>query len=338
MMARRVVVLVLVGLVLSVSGTTMARGAGWAESLFPERAHDFGPVPRGAKLKHDFVLTNLLAEPVTILNLRPSCGCTSGKASTSTVNPGQSAVIEAQMDTRNFLGVKATILYTTLVTASGREAEVRLGVTSNILADIVLNPGSVDFGTVMKGQSPSQVLTIDRIGAPGWKFERMVSASHLLTAQLVETRRDSKGSASYTLTVGVKPDAPAGPIRDEIRLLSNDRETPSIPVMVTAFVRGDLTAAPSVLSMGEASSTAIKQGRFVLRASRPFTITQVEGAGDGFSIVPVDEARKTVHVLTVAYRPDEGTTRGDLRRVFRVHTDLRDEPPLDLTATLRVAP
>ena len=76
-------------------------------------------------------------------------------------------MIEAQMDTRNFLGLKSTILYVTLVTASGREAEVRLGVTSNILADIVLNPGSLDFGTVMKGQTPSQVLTIDRIGAPG---------------------------------------------------------------------------------------------------------------------------------------------------------------------------
>ena len=146
------------------------------------------------------------------------------------------------------------------MTASGREAEVRLGVSANILADIVLNPGSIDFGTVMKGQARSQVLTIDRIGAPGWRFERMVSASRVLSAQLVESRRNAKGDVSYTLTVGIKPDAPAGPLRDEIRLLSNDRETPSIPVMVTAWVRGDLTAAPSVLSLGEADWAAAKAG------------------------------------------------------------------------------
>jgi hypothetical protein len=306
--------------------------------LFPERAFDFGPVPRGAKIKHDFVLFNRLAEPVTILNLRPSCGCTSGKASASTVDPGQTAVIEAQMDTRNFLGRKSTVLYVTLLTASNREAEVRLGVNSNILADIVLNPGAIDFGTVLKGQTPSQVLTIDRIGAPGWKFERMVSASRVLTAQLVETKRDGNGATSYKLTVGVKPDAPAGPVRDEIRLLSNDRETPSIPVMVTAFVRGDLTASPSVLTMGEGSSSAAKQGRFVLRCSRPFVISHVDGQGDGFSLAPDDGTRKTMHVLTVDYRPEEAQTRGDLRRVFRVHTDLDSEPPLDLTATLHVAP
>jgi hypothetical protein len=337
-MARRMIWCVVGGLVVLALGTGMARAAGWADSLFSERTHDFGPVPRGAKVKHEFVLTNRLAEPITILNLRPSCGCTSGKASTSTVNPGASAVIEAQMDTRNFLGIKATILFVTLVTASGREAEVRLGVTSNILADIVLNPGSIDFGTVMKGQTPSQVLSIERIGAPGWRFERMVSASRVLSAQLVEVRRDPKGAVSYTLTVGIKPDAPAGQVRDEIRLLSNDRETPSIPVMVTAYVRGDLSAAPSVLAMGEVSSTAGKQGRFVIRASRPFAITTVEGAGDGFAIEPPDAARKTMHVLTVAYKPEEGSTRGDLRRVFRVHTDLPGEPPLDLTATLHAAP
>jgi hypothetical protein len=326
------------GLVLGVIGTESSMGAAWSDSLFPERKFDFGPVPRGAKVKHDFMLVNRLAEPVTILNLRPSCGCTSGKASAASVSPGQTAVIEAQMDTRNFLGIKSTILYVSLVTASGREAEVRLGVNSNILADIVLNPGAIDFGAVKMGETPSQVLTIDRIGAPGWRFERMVSASRVLTAQLVETQRDVKGATSYKLTVGVKPDAPAGPVRDEIRLLSNDRETPSIPIMVTAIVRGDLTAAPSVLTLGEASSSAGKQGRFVLRSSRPFAIVQVEGAGDGFSVVPADAIRKTMHVLTVDYKPEEGQTRGDLRRVFRVHTDLEGEPPLDLIATLHVSP
>jgi hypothetical protein len=50
------------------------------------------------------------------------------------------------------------------------------------------------------------------------------------------------------------------------------------------------------------------------------------------------DARQAVHVVTVAYKPEEGTTRGDLRRVFRVHTDLPGEPPVDLTATLHIDP
>jgi hypothetical protein len=319
------------------TGTGWVRAAAWTDALFPQNRHDFGPVPRGARVKHDFLLVNRLAEPITILNLRPSCGCTSGRASASIVGPGQTAVIEAQMDTRNFVGLKSTVLYVALMTAGGREAEAGLGVTAQILSDIVLNPGSIDFGTVLRGQSPTQVLTIDRINGEGWRFERMISASRALNAQLVETGRKG-GAVSYSLSVSLKPDAPAGSLRDEIRLISNDPETPSIPILVTARIRGDLTAAPSILALGQLSSSAGVQGRFIIRGSRPFTIQSIEGAGDGFSTTGTTGARQAVHVVTVAYKPEDGTTRGDIRRVFRIHTDLPGEPPLDLTATLHVDP
>jgi hypothetical protein len=241
------------------------------------------------------------------------------------------------MDTRNFVGTKSTILYVTLITASGREGEARLGVSSVILSDIVLNPGAIDFGAVARGQSPARVLTIDRINAPGWKFVRMMSASRAINAQLAETARTAS-SVSYTLTVSLKPDAPTGFIRDEIRLISNDAETASIPLTVTAWIRGDLTAAPSVLSLGQIHSAAGAEGRFIVRSSRPFTIRSIEGAGDGFSTSPPDAKLQSTHVVTVAYKPEDGTTRGDIRRIFRVQTDLPGEPPLDLTATLHVDP
>ena len=59
------------------------------------------------------------------------------------------------MDTRNFVGPKATTLYVSLVTAGGQEAEARLGISATILSDIVLNPGTIDFGAVARGQAPS---------------------------------------------------------------------------------------------------------------------------------------------------------------------------------------
>jgi hypothetical protein len=336
-MARRVFRTVVGSWLLIGLSAGSVRAAAWTDALFPENRHDFGMVPRGVKVKHDFLLVNRLAEPITILNLRPSCGCTSGRTNTSTVAPGQTAVIEAEMDTRNFVGQKSTVLYVSLITASGRQGEVGLGVISHILSDIVLNPGAITFGTVTRGQSPTQVLTIDRINAPGWKFVRMVSACRAIDANLAETSRTAT-SASYKLTVSMKPDAPAGLLHDEIRLISNDSEAPSIPLMVTAVVRGDLSAAPSVLSLGQIHSAAGAQGRFVVRSSRPFTIQSIEGVSDGFSTSLPDGTRQPMHVVTVAYKPEEGTTRGDIRHIFRVHTDLPGEPPLDLTATLHVDP
>jgi hypothetical protein len=321
-------------LALAMSATT-ARAAGWADAMFGERAHDFGPVPRGAKVRHSFVLNNRQAEPVTILDVRASCGCTTGRATASVVQPGGSAAVEAEMDTRNFVGKKATVLYVSLVTASGREAEVRLNVSSNILSDIVLNPGTIDFGAVARGQGREQTLTIERVGMPTWQVQRMVSSCKAIDATLTQTVRNGQ-SVGYVLKVALLPDAPAGTVRDEIRLMTNDPETPVFPVQVTATIRGDLTASPSLLALGNVVSAGGAQGRFLVRSSRPFAVRAVEGDGDGFKATVDDAAPKAVHVVTVACHPDEGKTRGDLRRVFRVHTDLAGEPPLDLTVTLHV--
>jgi hypothetical protein len=314
-----------------------AGAADWAEGLFSEKVHDFGPVPRGGKFRHDFLLTNRLSEPLTILNVRASCGCTTGRAGVSQLAPGQSTVIEAQIDTRNFVGLKSTVLYVTLVNAAGQESEARLKISTNILSDVVLNPGSIDFGAVSQGQSPTQVLTIDRLGLPNWRVERMVSASRALSGQLVETARKDT-TVQYTLTVSLKPDTPSGIIRDEIRLLTNDPETANIPIPVTALVRGDLVASPSMLALGRVTSAGGAQGRFLVRASKPFSIVAVEGSGDGFSVAPLEASKATAHILTVVYKPEEGRTRGDIRRTFRVITDLPGEPSLDLVASCHVDP
>jgi hypothetical protein len=180
-------------------------------------------------------------------------------------------------------------------------------------------------------------LTVDRVGAPDWRVERMVSACKAIDATLTETAREG-GSVSYLLKVNLRSDASSGVVRDEIRLLTNDSETPVLPVQVSASIRGELTASPSVLALGAPSSTAGAVGRFLVRASKPFVVRAVEGEGDGFTTAVDDQTAKPVHIVTVSYKPEEGTPRGDLRRVFRLHTDLDGEAPLDLTATVQAAP
>jgi len=313
----------------------MALAGNWAEGMFAESAHDFGPVPRGSVVWHAFVFNNRTAEPVTVLNVRASCGCTTGKAGPGPIAPGASGVVEAEMDTRNFVGKKSTRLFVTFVTAGGRESEARLGVSSTILSDIVLNPGSLDFGTVARGSSPTRVLTIDRLGAPQWKATRMISASRALEASLVETSRTAS-NVGYSLTVAIKPGAPAGLLRDEIRILTNDPESPSVPVMVTAQVReGGLIATPALLALGKPTATAGAQGRVLVRGPQPFAIVGVEGAGDGFLAAEAGSARAATHVLAVTFRPTPGGPKGELRHTFRVLTDLPGEPPLEVTATAR---
>lgn len=331
--------LLLIGLVVA-GGASTAAAQGFGLGLFSERGVDFGPVPRGAKVRHNFVLTNRLPEAVTILNVTASCGCTTGRASATTVPPGGTAVIEAEMDTRNFVGMKATTLTVALMTASGRQDEVKFGVQSNILADIVLNPGSADFGVVAKGQTPQQVISIERLGNPRWGFTRMIASPEfcrVVHADLKESYRSADG-VGYNLVITLRPDAPAGVIRDEIRLVTNDPESPSVPVLVTAQVQGSLTATPALLALGNVAGDAVAQGRFVIRADQPFTITGLAGDGDGFTLAAADATPKPLHVVTVSFDPSKSPLRGDLRRDFQVTTSLPGEAPVNLSATLRAQP
>jgi hypothetical protein len=323
--------------VVLVVGTTSASAANWGESLFSERTHDFGTVARGSVVRHPFVLTNRLAEPVTIVNIRASCGCTSGSANASVVPPGGSAIVEAQMDTRNFVGPKATVLFVLLATPSGGEVEVGIPVQSLILSDVVLNPGTIDFGTLTRGQKVSRELTIDRINLDGWKINKMVSASKVLDANLVETVRQG-ATVGYKLTVSLKADAPTGVIRDEIRLLSNDPATASIPIPVSGVIRGDLNASPSQLNLGNVVSAGGVQARFFVRGSKPFSIVKIDGAGDGFELSPPDKGAKAAHVVTVTFKPEASPARGEIKRVFRVTTDVAGEAPVEVNATLHLAP
>ncbi len=138
--------------------------------------------------------------------------------------------------------------------------------------------------------------------------------------------------------VSLKPDAAAGLIRDEIRLVTNDPETPSIPVPIGAQIQGELTATPASLALGNVSSAAGVQGKFVVKASKPFAIAKIEGAGDGFALKEGESAKKALHILTLTFNPAEAKTRGDLTKSFRITTDLPGEAPLDVSASLHIEP
>ena len=98
--------------------------------------------------------------------------------------PGQSATVEAQMDTRNFVGKKETVLYVTLVTAGtpGRSA-------AGCLLDDPQRRGAEPrrrrFRRGDRGQTPSLVLAIDRVGSPEWRAQRMILGCRI-DATLVE--------------------------------------------------------------------------------------------------------------------------------------------------------
>jgi len=199
----------------------------WARQMFGRTSHDFGTVARAAKTEYVFEFTNRLNQEVHILGVRASCGCTTPKVETYTVKPGEKGRIRAILNTRTFKGaLSATI---TVVFDRPYYAETQLTVRGYVRRDVVLNPGSADFGDVAQGQGATCKIDLQYAGRNDWAITAIRSPNPHITVRAEQTRRDY-GRVGYDVMVRLSPDAPPGFINTEVTLVTNDWQKQNVPL------------------------------------------------------------------------------------------------------------
>jgi hypothetical protein len=313
-----------------------AQVTNWSDVIFPEHAHDFGTVARGSKVKHSFKLVNSTNQTIHITDWRTKCGCTDVKVGAREIPPGTQTFVEATLDTTKFQGYKASGL--TLVFDRPSFAEKDLALTCFIRGDVLLTPGSVDFGEVNRTNAQPQVLTLNYLGGQtNWGVLKLTTLSDHITAKLEElpgTRTPS--SVQYRLTASLKPSTPVGYFRDEIVLETNDPQSPKIPVSVTANVQANVVLSPRVLPMGTIRPGQTVSKDVLVRAGRAFTISGVETPVEGLAISQDDSEARPLHkvrvTLTAPAKP------GPFHAQVGLKTSLEDEPPAELSVFATVVP
>ncbi len=83
------------------------------EITFDHEVWDFGEVPEGPKVRHDFYFTNTGKEPLIIQNVRASCGCTTPYWPREPIPPGGRGKITVEYNTQGRPGafVKTVTIY-----------------------------------------------------------------------------------------------------------------------------------------------------------------------------------------------------------------------------------
>jgi hypothetical protein len=308
-------------------------GQEWARKMFEATSHDFGAVARGAKVEYRFRFSNLYEEDVHIASVRSSCGCTTPTITKDSLKTYEKGAIVATFNTRAFLGQRKATLTVTI--DQPFYAEVQLRVEGYIRSDVVLNPGGVEFGQVDQGSPATKTLAITYAGRNDWAILGVKPASDDIDASFVETGR-SGGQVSYQLTVNLKPNAPAGYIKEQLVLVTNDRRASEVPVDIEARVVSAITVHPASLFMG-----ALKPGdkvtkKLVVQAKKPFRITAVTcDAPEQFEFGLAEDAKsKPLQLLPVIFTA--GDKPGKITYKIRIETDLGDDAALELTAFAHV--
>jgi hypothetical protein len=317
-----------------------AQATPWAQKVFFGVAnHDFGTVPRGAQLKHRFKMKNIYAVPLEVTNIRSTCGCLTATPNPKTLQPQQEGWIDVTMDGRRFTGHKTLTLYITV----GPEyvSTAAIVISANARADVVFNPGQIDFGVVRQGQTPTQTIDIEYAGSLDWRVLEVVkNAEAPISVSVREMYREqprlfrSSGKVGYQIAVTLKPDVAAGPFRHELILKTNDPVTPVLTAEVEGNVQAPLTVAPSVVRLGGVKMGKSASQKVAVRGTRPFRILSVEGAGEGLTVTPDAQAAPN-HFLAVEYRP---MRPGEFRRELRVRTDLDGGTMATLTVEATAEP
>jgi len=311
----------------------------WPKLLFKETSHDFGTVARGAAAEYRFPMENPYIEDVHIKLVRSSCGCTNPTAAKPLLKTYETGEIAVTLDTRRFLGQKDATL--TVVFDKPFPAEYRLKVTSYIRADVVFEPGAVQFGSVAQGQSVRKRVTVSYAGRPTWRVAEVGADSAALGLEINEVDRavdpnTKVGKVTYELWVTLKEDAPAGYFKDFVVLRTDDpnQQTARIPLAVEGLVVPSLSVNPAVLMLDAVPAGETRSRNLVVRGQKPFKVVEVEGPDPRFRF-RFPDAAKPYQVIVVDFQA--GDRPGKVSGKIRIKTDLPGTEIMEVSVDGQVA-
>lgn len=307
--------------------------AGWADALFDEHSKDFGSVARGPELSHPFRIKNTTGGVVTIGGVRVSCGrCSSISLGKYQLNPGEETQATVKMYTSQWEGAKVITAYVQFL--QPQFDEVQLTVTANSRSDVQVSPDTLAFGTVRRGSPAEAKATVTLYGDANTRVTALETESFYVQAEVKETRRGA-GDVAYELTARVRDDIPTGRWFTDVWVKTSNPSLPRVRVPLTVEVAAALNVNPSAVALGEVPVGETVKKRVILRGSKPFRITRIEGTDDQLQVAGAGNEAKEVQVLEVKLT---GKQVGSVGRTIKVFTDLKEEGEVDFQARGEVVP
>lgn len=117
------------------------------DALKPDAAvHDFGAVGQNEKRQHVFSLHNSGDEPIHIISVQTSCGCTVAEYKESDLQPGEKLALQLTFETgrsRGRVHTRCDVFY--LSGASAAIQSVDLTLVATVQPDLEIAPSSISF-------------------------------------------------------------------------------------------------------------------------------------------------------------------------------------------------
>ncbi len=313
-------VLCLLGVACLTATSAQAQQQPWAERMFDRTTQDFGVVAKGSVAKARIKVTSLWRDDTHISDVRTTCGCSAAKPEKTTLKSNESTYIEITMNTHKFTHRKNSNVIVTF--DKPKRAEVRIPITAYIQPDIVLEPGSINFGAVDNSTNWKQKVKVSHASRPNWQIQSATTNSKHLD---VNVTPNPPGETGYELSVVLKQSAPLGDFRDQVVLSTDDPQSPRVTVLVEGKIEPDIVVTPVTATVGKLKPGQKKTIRVIVRGKKAIKIQSIasEAPISVFDWIAPDDSRK-VHVIPIEIKANDSP--GKIEEEFDVMIEGRPEP------------
>lgn len=233
----------------------------FAQIVFEKRKINFGPIPRGKVINHEFRFTNQGVKPAKISGIHSSCGCiVSQDAVGRLYQPGESGVLNVAFDTSDFTGKTKQSLYV----LTGRRGKKSLGLflQANIVSPIDVQPPIFYFENLPVGERVSAQAMVKSL-KPGLTV-KLKQAPEGIDVDFTEL-----DSTTWKVTMGFARKT-SKEIRKLILLETNDENLPLLKVPVISELGQVISISPQYIEFGFVKDH--KEMNLKLADDRPFKI------------------------------------------------------------------
>ncbi len=296
--------------------------------VVPESTFNFGSVPQGQRVVHEYELRNAGDGDLSIQRVSPACGCTATTLSSKVVRPGGSEKIKVEFDTTGFSGVKTKLIQ--VLTNAPDKPELTLTLTGTVVRGVSLVPERLDFGDVHAGSSVStrtKQFTLET--KEGMEISVTGAKSY---SPYISVRQVAAEPRRYTYSVELLPGAPKGDLRDRIVVEFDGGKQASVNIPVSASILADLRVIPSTVSFGIVGGTTVleRRVRFENSSGSKIAVSGIESSHPAVSasLIEVEAGKKGVLVVKL----DPSRMGGDLK----ANLELKTNHPVDRVVSLSV--
>lgn len=314
---------------LLVAGVALA--AGKPKAVVVEPIKEAGTVPKGEKVVHAFQIRNEGDAPLSITDVRASCGCTVAKYDL-TVLPGQTGQVRVELDTSTFNGAIAKGV--TVYTSDTDNPQFELTVRAKVEPYIFVKPGYARFISVQGEKEGTIAQTLWASDGAAMDVTQVESPYPFLRVAYREAKQEERvpdaTGKQWRVEMTLDSDASVGALTEYVAVHTNHHKQKLVQIPVSGFVRPVIAFTPPKGDFGSVELKGPFQKSFNVRnfGSAPIRLSEPTTSVSGLQakLEAIDEGRE--YQLQLTLNPE--MVKGPFNGKITLKTDSAKLPVLEL--------